>query len=200
MDSQDHPLFFWHSIFSLSHCVSFSHTDKHKPKDLSNYPWNNLLDWYLNYATPCLCVILSHTHSSCPHSQLLNGCSMEEWGGMRWPCGFFSLAELLSVGLCLSDYFVSLWYFINLPFHIFLPKCVLNERSGWLMKLKKKVSGGNFVSWFTELFSEIQQKPPCVSRSVLPKALTQSKMQKNEVHWIRLIETVSTAKDTITQC
>lgn len=68
---------------------------KHKPKDLSNYPWNNLLDWYLNYATPFLCVILSGTHSSHPYSQLLNGWIQEGWGDLD--VGFLCLLESLSL-------------------------------------------------------------------------------------------------------
>lgn len=67
------------SVFVMFLCLSHTHTHthpQHKPWNLSNYPWNNLLDWYLNYAMPLLCYLVSlshtHTHSSCPHSQQLN--------------------------------------------------------------------------------------------------------------------------------
>lgn len=65
---------------------------------------------------PFLCVILSHAHFSCPYSQLLNGCSEEEWGDLVGVFFFFPV-ELLSEGLCLSNY-MYLRYFIKFPFHL----------------------------------------------------------------------------------
>lgn len=128
---QLHSLLFriqsFHSL-SLDRFLSLSlpHTYKHKPKGLSNYPWNNLLDWYLNYTLPFLCVILSHTHTL-----LLSPFSTVQWmhrGGMRWPCFFiFFLVEPLSTVLYLSDvlscfvlvfFFSCTWYFIDFIFHL----------------------------------------------------------------------------------